>query len=67
MEATLSIIFQIAGIYLALGALFSLVFIWKGLLKVDPETKGTNGFFKALIFPGLVVFWVYFLRKWLKA
>lgn len=67
MENIVSIGINIVGIYLALGVLFSLAFMWKGLQKVDESTKDTSLFFKVLIFPGMIVFWVLFLKKWLGA
>lgn len=66
MENIISIIVNITGSYLALGVLFSVVFMWKGLEKVDESAKGSSWFFKVLIFPGMVAFWVLFLNKWLK-
>jgi hypothetical protein len=66
MENIISIVINIIGIYLALGFVFSLVFMWKGLAKVDESVKGSGWFFKVLIFSGMVAFWVLFLNKWLK-
>ncbi|MFK7771647.1 MAG: hypothetical protein AB8F94_05885 [Saprospiraceae bacterium] len=66
METIISTILFIVGIYLALGIIFSIAFLWKGIAKVDDGAKETGLVFKMLLFPGLVVFWVYFLRKWLK-
>ncbi|MFK7946562.1 MAG: hypothetical protein AB8G11_03145 [Saprospiraceae bacterium] len=66
MENTITMIVNIIGIYLVLGFLFSLVFIWKGLHKVDEGVNGSSFFFKVLIFPGMIVFWVLFLKKWIK-
>jgi hypothetical protein len=66
MENIISIVINIIGIYLALGFVFSLVFMWKGFAKVDESVKGSGWFFKVLIFPGMVAFWVLFLNKWLK-
>ena len=67
MESFISIFLAIFGIYLLLGALFSLVFLAKGISKVDSDTKGAGFFFKALLFPGMCFFWVFFLFKWLKS
>lgn len=55
------------AIYLVLGFFFSLVFIFKGLVKVDPSTEGTSIWFKMLILPGLCAFWPLFFTKWRKA
>lgn len=62
-----SIVLATVGIYLVIGVLFSLIFMaFKGLQKVDEETHGAGILFSILIFPGLTVFWVYFLTKWIK-
>ncbi|MFK8006350.1 MAG: hypothetical protein AB8H03_08270 [Saprospiraceae bacterium] len=66
METIISTILTIVGIYLILGIIFTIVFLWKGIAKVDEGVNGSDRLFKVLIFPGLIVFWVYFLRKWLK-
>lgn len=66
METTISTVLTIVEIYLALGVLFSIAFLWKGIAKVDDGAKETGVVFKMLLFPGLIGFWVYFLRKWLK-
>ena len=66
MESIISTILTIVGIYLALGIIFSIAFLWKGIAKVDDGANETGVIFKMLLFPGLVAFWVYFLRKWLK-
>ncbi|MEM1120855.1 MAG: hypothetical protein AAGJ18_10435 [Bacteroidota bacterium] len=55
---------NLTGLYLLLGFVFSLLFLWKGLEKVDEGAKGTSRFFKLLLVPGLCVFWVLFLKKW---
>lgn len=66
MEVIISNILSIVGTYLAIGVIFSLVFLWKGIAKIDAGVNGSDRLFKVLIFPGLIVFWVYFLHKWLK-
>jgi hypothetical protein len=60
------ILLNIVGLYLLLGLLFSLVFLWKGLNRVDPTTKGSSFYFKLLIIPGMIVFWIFFLGRWIK-
>jgi 4-hydroxybenzoate polyprenyltransferase len=65
MENIISIIINIVGIYLVLGVLFSIVFMWNSLEKVDKSVKGSSRFFKVLIFPGMIIFWILFLKKWL--
>lgn len=66
MEQIVSIILLVALVYIAIGILFSVVFIWKGLSKTDQGVVGSGKLFKVLIFPGLVTFWPLFLTKWRK-
>ena len=54
-------------IYLVLGIIFSILFLWKGVSKVDPGTIGSGFFFKVLTFPGMCFFWILFLKKWIKS
>jgi len=67
MESIVTSLFSILGIYLLLGAIFSIFFLWKGIGKVDAGTNGSGLVFKLMLFPAMTVFWVIFLRKWLKA
>lgn len=66
METIVFIFVNLFGLYVLIGILFSLIFIWKGLKKVDPGVEGTSIWFKLLIFPGLCAFWPLFFSKWLK-
>ncbi|MBO6547179.1 MAG: hypothetical protein JJ963_12320 [Balneolaceae bacterium] len=66
MEQIISTIFLFVSVYIVIGILFSVVFLWKGLTKVDHGVEGGGKFFKVLIFPGLVTFWPLFLVKWRK-
>ena len=67
MEQIATIGLNIAGIYLLLGIIFAIAFLWKGITKVDAGAKNTRFFLKLLIFPGAVLFWVVLLRKWIKS
>ena len=53
-------------IYLALGVLFVIPFLIKGLTKVDEGAHGGTMGFKIIIIPGVIVFWPMLLRKWMK-
>lgn len=54
------------GIFLGLGLLFGLAFVFKGAAVIDPAAvNGTLGF-KLLILPGCVVLWPYLLTRWLR-
>jgi hypothetical protein len=53
--------------YLALGLAFSIIFIRRGLARVDPATRNAPLGFFLLILPGLSALWPILLRKWLAA
>ena len=67
MEMIISGILAAIGVYLLIGILFTIVFLFKGINVVDPGVEGSSRFFKLLLVPGLMVFWVYFLSKWIKS
>lgn len=61
------ILLNTAGGYLAVGFLFAIAFVWKGVGKIDPDAaKGTLGF-RLLILPGCALLWPILLRRWLQA
>jgi len=60
------ILLIIAGIYLALGMLFVIPFLIKGLTKVDEGADGSTIGFKIIIIPGVIVFWPLLLKRWVK-
>ena len=65
MEAT-EIILIIAAVYLALGVLFLIPFLMKGIYKMDEGAHGSTIGFKIIIIPGVIVFWPVLLSKWMK-
>ena len=52
--------------YLLFGVLFSVYFYARAGIKIDQGVKDTPWHFKLMIFPGVVLFWVVLLRKFLK-
>ena len=67
MEQLVSIFLTLLGLYLLFGLLFSLIFLWRGLQKVDEATSEAGFWFKLLIFPGMCALWPVFLKKWIQA
>ena len=63
----LQLIIIIVLIYLVMGLLFAIPFLWKGITKVDEGTINSKFGFKMIIMPGVIVFWPVLLRKWRKA
>jgi hypothetical protein len=54
-------------VYLILGVLFVIPFLLKGLTKVDEGAHGGTLGFKIIIIPGVIVFWPFLLRRWIRA
>lgn len=67
MEEIISILFIIAGIYLAAGLLFAIVFLLKGIEKVDEGAHGATWGFKLIIIPGIMALWPLLLKKWIRS
>lgn len=52
------------AVYLAIGVLFAVPFLLKGVQQIDAAAKeGTKGF-RVLIFPGVVALWPLLWKRW---
>ncbi len=60
---TASLIVSLAGIYLAIGAVFALGFVTLGVSRIDPGAKGMAVQARAIIFPGVMGLWPLMLVK----
>ena len=67
METVVTIFFSLLGVYLAIGFLFAIAFIFKGLEKVDEGAHGGTWGFKVIIIPGITALWPFLLIKWIKS
>lgn len=65
METLAVIIVRTVGIYALFGALFAIVFVIRGVGRIDPDARAGTWGFRLLIFPGVVAFWPYLMRRWL--
>ena len=52
-----------AVIYLSLGLVFSIAFVFKGVDKIDEGAKNAGWGFRIIILPGVVILWPVMLRK----
>ena len=65
MLTTATWLVNILGIYLSVGIVFAIAFVWKGGGKIDPSAQeGTIGF-RLLILPGAAALWPILARRWL--
>ena len=60
------ILLLIIAVYLACGFLFMIPFIIKGVHVVDEGAHGSSIGFRIIIIPGVIVFWIVLLRKWIR-
>jgi len=60
------ILLIIVAIYLACGFVFMIPFIIKGVDVIDEGAHGSSIGFRIIIIPGVIVFWIVLLRKWIK-
>jgi len=61
------IVLVLAAIYLALGLLFAVAFVIKGVTVVDEGTHGSTAGFRMIILPGTILLWPVLLKKWINA
>lgn len=65
METLAVILVRTLGVYVLLGTLFAIVFVIRGVGRIDPDARSGTWGFRLLIFPGVVAFWPYLMRRWL--
>ncbi|MCP3981679.1 MAG: hypothetical protein GY716_20455 [bacterium] len=62
-ETLAGAIVSIFGIYVAVGILFAVPFVIRGVHRIDPVArKGTWGF-RLIVLPGVVALWPLLLRR----
>ena len=57
---------MLLGIYAAVGLLFAIAFVTKGVARVDPVATSAGWGFRLLILPGAAALWPLLLRRWLQ-
>lgn len=56
----------VLGAYAALGAIFAIVFVARGIEVVDSVAKDSTIEFRLIVFPGVVALWPFLLRAWFR-
>lgn len=54
-------------LYLAVGALFGLLFVSLAVTRVDPAAAHARWTFRAIIAPGVMLLWPLMARRWWRA
>jgi hypothetical protein len=61
----MTILLDLLAIYLLLGALFAVAFVWKGAGRIDPDAAEGSLGFRLAIWPGVVALWPLMARRWI--
>lgn len=55
---------MVTGAYLAVGAVFALLFAWRGAAVIDHAAASSGLGFRVLLLPGAALLWPWLVRKW---
>ena len=65
-ETVVSLMLGLGLGYLLLGVAFALVFVFKGVQRLDPSAAPGSVGFRLIIIPGCALFWPILLRRWMR-
>ncbi len=51
-------------VYAAVGVVFALLFVTRGVNRIDPIARESTWGFRVMIFPGSVALWPLLLKRW---
>lgn len=52
--------------YAFVGVLFAILFVLRGVQRIDHQAQGASIEFRLLIFPGAAAFWPLLLMRWVR-
>lgn len=55
------------AVYATIGALFGIMFVWRGINRTDPAAHGARWTFRLLILPGVIALWPMLTLRWRRA
>lgn len=55
------------ALYAAIGTLFGVLFVWRGVDRIDAAANGAPWPFRLLILPGVVALWPMLALRWHRA
>jgi len=64
-ETAANMIVSGAGVYLAVGVLLALAFVFHAIARLDDAADGASIWFRLLIFSGAALLWPVVLVRWL--
>jgi len=54
-----------AGVYLAVGLVFAVAFVARGIEQLDPRAREATRGFRLIVLPGAAALWPLLLARWL--
>jgi len=63
-ESIIGWLLAILGAYVLCGFVIGVVFVWKGVEKIDPDAKNASIGFRLIILPGVIAFWPLLAQRW---
>jgi hypothetical protein len=64
LEQAATVLVHALYLYGAIGVVFAIAFVFKGVQRIDEEAIGAGWGFRLLVFPGSVAFWPMLLKRW---
>ena len=64
MNAIITVLLIVSGIYLACGFVFTIPFVLAGAKRIDPHAAHGSWGFRLLIVPGTIFLWPLLARRW---
>jgi len=55
---------NLSMIYVAIGLVFAMIFVFAGVGRIDESAKGAPLAFRLLIIPGVTALWLILLVRW---
>jgi hypothetical protein len=57
---------EVLTLYAALGVIFAIAFLVRGVSRIDAHAAGAGSGFRLMIFPGVVALWPLLLSRWIR-
>jgi hypothetical protein len=65
MERVAEVLLGILAVYLAVGFIFALAFVIRGVQRIDPAAEKATLGFRIIILPGAVALWPVLAARWI--
>lgn len=62
----LNVVLWLAAIYLLIGLVFAIYFVWRGAAQIDESAQNISWVLRLMLLPASIAFWIILLPKVLK-